>query len=237
MSTTIVLILLCISFSCSSIGLPFVYGILAYLGYVPNIFEELLLGSKTTPKEKESTSTTKTTGDVGNVVTGTSGKTNITYYGGTPEDDNGEGFVGVDLFKHGNAGMTFQGKRLYPVAVHHDHAKDFLWKILEVQGKGVKKVYGHVVDICNRKDGPCKNVSKNGITPPFLVDLHSTAWKEAGSSDGVTTGTYKVVGELRAPELPKHVWLKGQNTYVMCRCKSKRCEGSDQEWVKVSECK
>lgn len=201
------------------------------------LFAVALVVSKkrNTKSPSSSSSPGGSAGDLGTALVGSSGKTTISFYGQSINDDNGQGFIGVDLFKHGNAGITFKGQRVYPVAVHHDHAPQFLYKLMEIEGKGLKKkIIGHVVDICNRQDSPCKNVNEHGLN--FLVDIHATAFKDVGMNDGLTTGTYKVVGQLRPPAMPSNIWIKGAETYLMCSCTGK-CEGVAQKWVKVGMCK
>ena len=163
-------------------------------------------------------------------------KTNISYYGQSAADDNGEGFIGVNLFKLGQSGLQFNGKKVYPVAVHHDHAPTYLYKVLEVRGDKVTPGFlGYVSDICNRKDSSCKNAYKNGLK--FLVDIHKTGFEASGNKNNgndFTTGEFRVVGQIPPTEIPKTAWLDGDKTYVMCKCTG-QCEGKEQIWKSVKE--
>jgi len=169
------------------------------------------------------------------VSNGKSGETVISFYGQSSADDNGEGATGVDLFKM--KGITFQGKPVYPVAVHHDDAPAFLYKILQIQGKGVKPIQGIVLDYCDRKDAPC--VNKKKFNKNFLVDIHALGFAAAGMSDGLTTGTYKVIGEMRPSQLPKSGWLAkvaAGKDYMLCSC-SGQCTGKEQKWTLLKDCR
>lgn len=158
-------------------------------------------------------------------------KTNISYFGQDRSDDNGEGFIGVDLFKLGNSNLTFNGKKVYPVAVHHDHGPEYLYKVLEIRspGKVTPGFLGFVSDICDRKDSSCRNVNNNGIG--FLVDIHKTGFEASGNRNNgndLTTGEFRVVGTIPPKDVPKDVWLKG--SWVLSKCTG-RCEKSEQTWV------
>lgn len=168
---------------------------------------------------------------------GASGKTNITFYGQSKADDNGEGFTGIDLFKHGKANIAFQGNRVYPCAVHQKHFGDYGYKVLHVQGSGIRPVYLHVVDCCDGGQSVCnRNVRQNGLD--FLVDIHATAFDAVGKSDGVLTGTYSVVGQIRPRELPTSVWMpkvaNGSDS-MLCGC-SGTCSDSSQKWTTLKQC-
>lgn len=157
-------------------------------------------------------------------------KTNISFYGQSKGDDNGKGFIGVDLFKVGAAGLKFNNQPVYPIAVHHDFAHSHLFKVMEVKGTRVKPLLGYVVDICNRKDGQCKNVKKNGLN--FLVDIHKTGFAAAGNTNNgndFTTGEARVVGSIPPWDIPESAWLEGAKTYAMCSCTSP-CEQKQQQW-------
>lgn len=163
------------------------------------------------------------------VANGYTGKTSITFYGGTAADDNRIGLTGVDLDAHGRAGFTLNGKPVYAGAVHQYAGPKFLYKVLEVKGD-VNPLYVHVVDVCDEKDSVCNtNVKANGNN--FLVDIFQTGFKAAGKSDGVLNGTYKVVGEIPASKIPKNVW---KNEYVMSHCVGKCADGQERTWTKAS---
>jgi len=153
--------------------------------------------------------------------------TNVTFF------DDPSGFSGVDLFSYGKKAVTFNGKRLYPCAVHHDHAAEYLWSVVEVQGDGLNPVYLHVLDICNRKDAPCTNKNKNGRN--FLVDVHKTAWDSIGKTTGVLKGRVRKVGKIGPKELPSDVFLEGDKTYVMCSCTGD-CSNELQQWKPIDKC-
>ena len=132
--------------------------------------------------------------------------------------------------------LQFNGKKVYPVAVHHDHAPTHLYKVLELRGDKVTPGFlGYVSDICDRKDGACKNAYKNGLK--FLVDIHKTGFEASGNKnngDDFTTGEFRVVGQIPPTEIPKTAWLEGDKTYVMCKCTG-QCEGKEQIWKSVKE--
>lgn len=164
--------------------------------------------------------------------------TNITGYGQSAKDDNGEGLSGVDLFAYGRAGVTFQGKPVYPIAVHQTAAGSMMYKVLEVvgdSGSGMKPFYGHVVDMCAIAHG-CDNHLKNGYS--FLVDVHKTGFEASGFKDGIIKGKYRVVGELRPQQLPSSVWISGVTsgkTPIMCSCSPELCK--NMKWTPLGACK
>jgi hypothetical protein len=145
--------------------------------------------------------------------------------------------AGVDLFRLGKAGLKFSGKPVYPAAVHQDHMGAFIYKVLYVTGSKIKPIYVYIVDACNSSQSVCnKNARADGNN--FLVDIHATGFQAAGASDGILSGSYKVVGEIRPSELPRSVWTSGVQSggYMLCSCSGK-CLSSSQKWTKVSDCK
>lgn len=160
-------------------------------------------------------------------------KTNITFYGQSSADDNGQGMSGVDLFKHGTAGIKHENRPVYPGAVHQKDFAKLAYKVVEVRGNGLNTVLLHIVDMCDEKDDSCRaNVKKNGLN--FLVDVHATAFRAiGGKNDGVLTGTYRVVGEIRPSKLPASVWASSD---IMCSCTG-NCSGKSVKWTRLSECK
>lgn len=148
--------------------------------------------------------------------------TNITYYGQSKADDNGVGFSGIDLFSFERYKLAYGGRRIYPVAVHHDHAHDWLYSVVEITGPKIAPGFlGYVVDICNRKDASCSNVRKNGLS--FLIDIHKTGFLASGNTNNgndFTTGYVKKIGYAPPMALPAGMFPKGDNTYVVCSCKS-----------------
>jgi hypothetical protein len=187
-------------------------------------------------KKKKKTTSSGPASDTTASVEGTAvsggggGKTNITFYGGTAADDNRLGLTGMDLDAHGKAGLKLNGKPVYAGAVHQFAGPKYLYKVLEVQGGGVKPLYIHVVDICDEKDSVCnKNVKAHGNK--FLVDIFQTGFKAAGKDDGLLSGTFKVVGEIPASKIPKNVW---KEDYILSKCTGKCADGKDRVWVKAS---
>lgn len=213
---------------------PMLYGVLLALNIVPNPFRAIIMGFAQHDPVTHLKQTVATNVD-SSITGGATGRTNITFYGATSGDDNGQGFSGVNLAKYGKTPVRYDGRPVYPAAVHQDHAAHFLYKILEVEGKGVNKLLVHIVDVCDRSDSSCQmNVKKNGLN--FLIDIHQTGFKAAGLSDGITVGTYRVVGELRPAKMPLSAWLKGGKDYIMCSCTGK-CEGKEQKWTPLSKCR
>lgn len=158
--------------------------------------------------------------------------TGITFYGQSKADDNGLGYSGVDLFKHGKAKLTYKGKRVYPAAVFQGDGADYLYKVLEVKSDEFNKkdtIFVHVVDVCNSKQDVCiRNTEKHG----FLVDIHATAFDYLGTDDGLLKGTFRTLGTLPPNDIPKDVW---DSDYIICSCK-KTCRGDDVTWKKVGSC-
>lgn len=185
----------------------------------------------TSPKKEKSSDAVATTVE----ESGSSKKCTISTYGGSPQDDNGLGFTGVDLFKYPKADVKFNGNKVYPCAVHHDHGAEYLYKILLLESKTMKSsVYLHVLDVCNRNDDSCKkNVNHHGHN--FLVDVHSTAWDKTGlNAQSFTEGSFKVVGSIAPNDLPKSVWNK-PDAHIICKCTGK-CAGNAVTWKKVGTC-
>lgn len=187
-------------------------------------------GRKSRAKKKTSASSSGTA-----ISSGASGETVISYYGQNAADDNGFGASGVDLFKM--KGLQFNGKPVYPVAVHHDDAPKFLYKVLHITGKGIKPIQGVVLDFCNRKDSSCTNKNKFGKN--FLIDIHKLGFTAAGQNDGLTTGTYQVIGEIRPSHLPKSSWpskITSGGDSILCSCIG-TCEDKQQKWTLLKDCK
>lgn len=174
------------------------------------------------PATTPTTKTTKTTTD------GSWIDTNITSF------NDPTGFAGVDLFKHGKAGIKFDGTTVYPCAVHHDDAAEYLWSVIDVESDSLNPIRCHVVDICNRNDDPCTNRDKNGLN--FLVDIHETGWGVLGKTPGIEIGKCKKIGELGPSDLPIDIFLKGKDTYVMCSCTGE-CKKDSHQWKPVGDCK
>ena len=165
------------------------------------------------------------------------GVATISFYGKDAIDDNGIGFSGIDLVKM--RGLTFNGKPVYPVAVHHDDAPDFMYKVLQIRGKGLRTIQGVVVDICNRKDASCNNRDFFGrqyaYANNFLIDIHKTGWAAIGKRDGLYLGQYKVIGEMRPRLMPRDVWTNGNETSIMCRCIGACDTAKSQMWRKLGD--
>lgn len=161
-------------------------------------------------------------------------KTLITFYGQNKADDNGAGLSGVDLFRYGDAGVTFNGQPVYPGAVHAKHGNIYMYKVLQVSAPGLNTVLIHVVDVCDAADGACNNVKKVG----FLVDVHKTGFQAIGAGDGEYVGSFKVVGEIRPSQLPESVWpdkVTNGGDYIMCSCTTP-CDDPHQNWMPLNQC-
>lgn len=156
--------------------------------------------------------------------------TNITFFNDTSS------FSGVDLSKYGKSAPSWNGHRLYPAAVHHDDAAKYLYGVFRVDGadgSGLNPIHVHIVDICNRADGPCTNRSKNGRN--FLIDVHETGWNVIGATTGVLPGTARYLGQKDPNTIPTSALLQGKSTYVMCRC-SGTCDKNTQQWKPAGSC-
>jgi len=182
--------------------------------------------SSATDENDEKTSVESTTS------TGSWKTTGITYFGQSKQDDNGLGYTGIDLFKHGKAKLEFNGKPLFPAAVFQGDGAEYLYDILEVKSDeftNKKSVYVHIVDVCNSGQDVCKrNTKKYG----FLVDIHATAFEYVGKDDGLHKGSFRKVGKLKPNDIPKSVW---HGEYIICSCKG-TCQGGDVTWKKKDAC-
>lgn len=163
-------------------------------------------------------------------------KTNISYFGQDMKDDKGIGSTGVNLFKLG--GLTFEGKRVYPVAVHHDHIPQYLYKVLEIRATKVTPGFlGVVLDTCDRTDGDCNvNRNKNGLG--FLIDIHKTGFEASGNRNNgndLTSGEFRVIGTMKPSQIPIGSWEKGADTDIMCRCTGRCDNDNNQTWVKARD--
>jgi hypothetical protein len=175
------------------------------------------------------------------VANGTKGRANVSTFGGAG-DDNGEGFVGVDLdnWKVGN--LKFLGQPVIPIAVHMDHGSAYIYKVLEVKAEGLPTFYGFVVDLCNRTDSSCQNKDRGGIG--FLIDIHKSGWSRLGLSESqgknyLKTGTYTVVGEIKWSEIPKHMWTKkvqNRSSSMVCSCPKSTCDWKTATWKELGKC-
>lgn len=179
--------------------------------------------------------------DIGTAVIGSSGKTNVTAFGWSG-DDNGAGFTGVDLYKFGASGMTFRGKPLLPIAVYMGHGAAFLWKVLEVRAKGLPTFYGVVVDLCDSAEHTCKrNMGYNGLN--FLVDIHTAAFQKLGMSEArakqyLSTGEYTVVGRITPGDIPASLYISGVaagTDSLVCSCKG-GCTVKEAVWAEYGKC-
>jgi hypothetical protein len=153
--------------------------------------------------------------------------TNISFYGQNKKDDNGKGQTGVNLFKYP---VTWNGKKIYPIAVPPHAFSKYAYKVMRITGTGMNPFYGHVVDKCG--SGDCsKNIKANGYN--FVVDLHKTGFVAAGKSDGVYKGTFEVVGAHEASRLPKgaNMW---KSQYIYCHSKAGEKKGQ-LVWVKNTD--
>lgn len=170
-----------------------------------------------------STTTAKSGAEVsGETLTGGSGSANLTFF------DDAQGGTGVKFSAYP---IKWNGKDVFPVAVHQQHFQEHAYKVLEVRVEKTGKVFlGHVVDMCDKDDGPCKNAFKNGRS--FLIDLHKTGWNASGLKTGIESSTYKVVGRITPNDLPREA-LDG---YIFCSCKNATCDLEDAVWKPPGKC-
>ena len=204
---------------------------LACLAMITSFFSLVMIMTRS---RSSSTSTISESPDAeeSNESSGSWKTTGITYFGQSKQDDNGIGFTGVDLFKHGKAKLEFNGKPLFPAAVFQDDGGEYLYDILEVKSDDFTKkssVYVHIVDVCNSGQDVCqRNTKKYG----FLVDIHATAFSYVGKDDGLHRGSFRKVGTLKPNDIPKSVW---HGEYIICSCKG-TCKGGDVTWKKRGSC-
>jgi hypothetical protein len=167
--------------------------------------------------------------------------TTITFFGqGGPggSDDNGKGITGISLYDY--TGQTFNGKPLFPGAVHQKDGAAYLYKVIEVYCNKFKSpgntVYLHVVDVCGKGDEDCiNNIKKHN----FLVDVHYNAFDYVGLDDGKFDGGFKVIGTIRPGKIPKNAWIQkvqDEKDSVLCSC-SNDCTSSYMDWKTLSKCK
>ena len=189
-------------------------------------------GGTTAPPGGTGTGSTSGT----SVANGTE-KSNVkmTTFGGTKADDNGEGFMGFDLFKMVGK-INFNGKPVFPVAIYQGQVMPYLYKILEVKPKGYTTFYGIVADVCDFKK--CGNKPGSKANPSdFLLDIHSTAWPTVGLKNGANwsgSGSFKVVGEVKPKDLDKSVWLDNGKS-IVCSCTG-NCTNKESKWTSVDQC-
>lgn len=135
---------------------------------------------------------------------------NITFYDNVRGDDNGIGKAGVILKNYPISVRHNRRIILYPVAVHHDHFKQYRYSVLVISptpSSGLKPIYGHVVDLCDRKDAECnKNVAAGGRN--FLIDIHASAIPAMGApANGkvMTYGNFLNLGKYYPSKMPPRV--------------------------------
>lgn len=174
------------------------------------------------------------------VTNGTKGRANVSTFGGAG-DDNDEGFIGVNL-KHWK-GISFDGKPVYPIAVHMDDGAAYIYKVLEVKADGLPSFYGLVTDVCDVSSQSCNNKTKNGLN--FLIDIHMSAWPALGMSvsqgkNYLKTGTYRVIGEIKSTEIPRSLWMpkvQAGKDSIVCSCTGS-CNDKKKEvvWKELGKC-
>lgn len=177
------------------------------------------------------------------VTNGTSGKANISTFGGAG-DDNDIGFIGVDLKTWKVPGtINFSGKPVIPIAVHMDDGGGYIYKVLEVKAEGLPAFYGFVTDLCNSAASSCKNKERGGLN--FLIDIHKSGWPHLGMSESqgknyLKTGTYTVIGEIKPSEVPKGAWTKkvqSRKDSMVCSCPSSgACTIKNAVWKELGKC-
>jgi hypothetical protein len=145
------------------------------------------------------------------------GRSTISFYGQDAADDNGIGLAGVTLAGFGSTPVMWKGTRVYPVAVAEKDWAQYAYKVLRISGKGVRTIYGVVVDACKRGNANC---DKNVRTFNFLIDVHRTGFGAIGRSDGLVNGSFEVVGSLSAAAIPATIWqprVRSGSSYLQCR--------------------
>ena len=164
-----------------------------------------------------------------NIRSGSVGRTSVTFF------DDYQSVTGVDMYKYGNLNVQWFGRRVYPAAVHQNQASKFLYQILEITGKDMKPTLVQILDICDRQDRDCHNVSVYGYN--MLVDLHKTGWKALGQDDGVLRGQYRIVGSVAPRNIPRQLWSDSirSGTYALCKC-SGSCSENEQVWLPLDKC-
>ena len=130
---------------------------------------------------------------------------NTTYYGRN-DGSTGISYPGVLVMKYPIKWK--KGRLVYPIAVHEKDWPRWSCKILEIKLPNGRTILGHVVDLCRDSDcrGCCsKNISVQGSSTGFLVDIHVTGHGAAGYSDGIQVSKARVLGTLPFKSLPRHL--------------------------------
>lgn len=122
--------------------------------------------------------------------------------------DSGSGVTGVPFNIYP---ITWKGKKIFPAAVHERDAGSYLYKIMKVSLPGKKDAYVHIIDVCNKCDGPCRSSveiagKKYQKSRYRLLDIHTRAFDSDGFG-GAPINSYnpsvKIVGVLRLQDIPK----------------------------------
>lgn len=126
--------------------------------------------------------------------------------------------------------LKFNGRDVWPAAVHQRDFSSHMHKVLEVT-LGSKIFLVHVADMCNANDAPCKtNPYANGNN--FLIDIHKAGWHATGLTTGVVPVAFKVVGSIPINAIP----VSHQSDTVLCGCADDTCDPSKAVWCPRGKC-
>jgi hypothetical protein len=154
-------------------------------------------------------------------ITGATRKANLTFF------DDAE-LMGIQTSAYP---LKFQGRNVWPAAVHQRDFSAHAHKVLEVF-LGDKTFLVHVADMCNANDSPCKtNPHANG-NPNFLIDIHKSGWHVTGQTTGILPVTFRVVGSIPAHTIP----IAHQNATIFCGCADATCDPNKATWCPRGKC-
>lgn len=134
-------------------------------------------------------------------------------------DDTGTGVTGIPFNMYP---ITWKGKKLFPAAVHERDAGKYLYKIMRVTLPNAGSAYVHIVDVCNKCDGPCRSsvqigTKKYNKASYNLLDIHAKAFQPGGFS-GKPDNSYNpkvhIVGHLKSSA------MKLPSGWYITSCKS-----------------
>jgi len=124
----------------------------------------------------------------------------------------------VDLFRFPYSRRIndkFGTRTIYPVAVPTEDVGYYKYAILEIKN-GKKRMFAQVVDEC--ADGDCpKNLRDAKKQGRKLIDIHATAFKTIGASDGLKKMKARVIsrtGHTRDSQMKSVLTSDGRRGWV-----------------------
>lgn len=127
--------------------------------------------------------------------------------------------------------LKFQGRDVWPAAVHQRDFSSHMHKVLEV-AMGSKTFLVHIADMCNANDAPCKTNPHTHGNPNFLIDLHKVGWHATGLTTGIVPVTFTVVGSIPINSIP----ISHQSDTILCGCADTACDPNKAIWCPRGKC-